>query len=144
MSPGPIPNRSSDLSRSRDANRGDRPDLKKGESLEANIPEADPEWGRVATIVWNSLLNSGHRAFFEESDWAYAYWVCVQIDRHDKDPGARGSAQNMATISQAMTNLMMTEAERRRARIELEKPKPAEEPVHLSAVRDLKAQLGAE
>jgi|SRR5690606_7087980 len=141
MAPGPIPNRSGDHSRARDANRGDRPDLKKGESLEANIPDADPEWGKVARLVWESFANSGTKAFWEESDWAAAYWVCVQIDRHDQDPTARGSAQNMATIWQAMTGLMMTEAERRRARIELEKPTPVEEPRHLTAVRDMKARL---
>ena len=110
--------------------------------LEAEIPEADPDWGKVANTIWDSFHNSGQVEFWQETDWALAYWVCVQVDRHDKNPNMRGAAQNMTTILQALTSLMMTEAERRRARIELERPKPQEVPEHLAAVADLKDRLG--
>jgi len=141
---GPAPARSGDHSRARDANRPSRNqgDLTTGVHLEATIPDADPDWGKVASTIWESFHNSGQVEFWQETDWALAYWVCVQVDRHDKAPLARGAAQNMTTILQAMTSLMMTEAERRRARIELERPKPTEVPRHELAVADIRSKLG--
>lgn len=139
--PGPVPNRSTDLSRTRDSNRGDRPQLRKAELKEVVVPEPDPDWGNVAQMVWNSLQNSGQSVFFQDSDYAYAYLTCQYVDYLNKNPGARGSAMLLATVSQMMTNLMMTEAERRRARIELETPEPPAEPAHLAAVRDLRESL---
>lgn len=141
---GPVPNRSDDLSRKRNANRANRPDLTTGEHLEPKIPEPNPEWGKVTMIIWDSFHNSGQCTWWQETDWSKAYFMCEQIDRHEKNPTARGSAQNLTTIVQMMSNLMMTEAERRRARIELERPRPIEEPIELQAVRDLKSDLGFE
>lgn len=137
---GPVPNRSGDLSRKRDANRGDRPDLKTGLHYEPNIPEAG-DWCHTAMLVWDSFANSGQSDFWQESDWSYAYVICEWLNRLELDPTARGSAQNMATILQGMTNLMMTEAERRRARVELERPKPQEVPRSKAAVTDLRERL---
>jgi hypothetical protein len=53
---GPVPNRSEDLSRDRDANRGDRPPISKGQSRPASVPDPDPEWHRVARMLWDAAL----------------------------------------------------------------------------------------
>lgn len=143
MTPGPIPNRSTDLSRARDANRPsrDRPDLRKAEALDQHVPDPDSDWGHTAMLVWDSLQSSGQKVFFQDTDWSYAYLTCTYVDYLAKNPGARGTAMLLATVQQMMTNLMMTEAERRRARIELETPEPEVEPTYLAAVRDLKSSM---
>ena len=138
--PGPVPNHSSDLSRSRDANRGDRPDLVKGERMKVTVPHADKDWHPVAQRLYKSLKSSGQSRFYQDSDWAYAYMLCDDITHYMS--GRRG-AQMAATIYGAMSSLLITEADRRRARIELDDPKEEVTPAGVTAIADYKAGLGA-
>lgn len=45
---------------------------------------ADEEWHPIALNLWESLENSGQSAFYEESDWAVAYFMCEAITRELK------------------------------------------------------------
>lgn len=67
---GLVPNRSEDLSRDRDSDRGDRAPISRGQSRPATIPEPDPEWRRVARMLWDAALTSGQADFYESSDYA--------------------------------------------------------------------------
>lgn len=136
--PGPVPNRSTDLSRDRDANRSDRPDLKKGTMRPVEIPEPDPEWHPLAKMVYDGMKNSGQADFFQESDWAYAHVICEELSHYKSQ--TRRSGQMFSSLSSAMTNMLLTEADRRRARIELEE-EPVESLASVSAIDSMREEL---
>lgn len=149
---GPVPNRSEDLSRSRDANRGDRPDITKGELREVVIPEMDDDWHDIAKMLWRGMVNSGQADFFQESDWAFAYSLMEDLTRY-KEPlvnQATGelyfkrSGQMLQTIYSAMERLLVTEGDRRRARIELTAPVADEAEATVLTLADYAAELGME
>lgn len=115
---GPVPNRSTDLSRARDANRGDRMPITKGISRPADIPEPDPEWHPTARLLWDAACSSGQADFYESSDFAYLYHVCEELDRYKRDK--KRSSMMFAALNQAFEALLITEGARRRVRIELQ------------------------
>lgn len=135
----PIPNRTSDLSRARDANRSNRPEVKNGELMEVAIPNANPEWDATVKRLYKSMRTSGQSCYFQNSDWSFAYIVLDMLN--DQRKAARPSAQMMATIMQGLDKLLLTEAERRRARIELIPPGD-EDDASVTAVADYKKKLG--
>ncbi len=83
------------------------------------MPEADPGWHELAREWYVSLGQSGQKVFFEPSDWAAARIVATELSRMLRN--GRQSAQMFAGIWTAMGDLLTTEAERRRLRIELER-----------------------
>ena len=115
--PGPVPNHSSDLSRERDANRGDRPELKHGEKRPVTIPHKDQDWHPAAARLYDALKTSGQSDFYQNSDWAVAWSLCDDLSNFKK--AGRPSAQMAAVIYSTLSNLLVTEGDRRRARIEL-------------------------
>lgn len=115
---GPVPNRSDDLSRDRDANRGERADITKGKSRPATIPQPDPEWHLIARLLWDAAIESGQTDFYESSDYAVLYSICDDISYY-KQMGKR-SGQMLASIYSAMETLLVTEGARRRVRVELQ------------------------
>ena len=103
------------------------------------IPEPNEAWHQVARIVWDSLAHSGQSQFYASSDWSTAFMLCESMSREFKPQPmliGRGDdartelvelppkGASLAAWLKAMGQLMMTEGERRRARLELEKPKP--------------------
>lgn len=115
---GPVPNRSEDLSRDRDANRGDRPAITKGKSRPASVPEPDPTWHPIARLLWDATIESGQADFYESSDYAFLFSICDDVSYY-KHMGKR-SGQMLASIYSAMENLLVTEGARRRVRVELQ------------------------
>lgn len=114
---GPIPNRSTDLSRERDANRGDRPPITKGISRPSAPYRAPDEWHDIAKKLYNGVVASGQADFYQQSDWALLYFVCDEVDRYQK--AGKRSSMMFAAIMSALSTLMVAEGDRRRVRIEL-------------------------
>jgi len=137
---GPVPNRSDDLSRSRDANRGERAPITKGQSRPASIPEADPGWHPIARLLWDSTLESGQTDFYESSDYAFLYSICDDVSYY-KTMGKR-SGQMLASIYSAMENLLVTEGARRRVRVELQDEEVGEDDAVVTQMDDYRRQLG--
>lgn len=69
---------------------------------------------------WEALRSSGQARFYEPSDWAAAELVVIAIDVFVERP----SAMMLASINSAMASLLVTEGDRRRARLELEREPP--------------------
>lgn len=138
--PGPAPNRSDNLTRESNANRANRPDVKTGELREATVPNVPRDWHTTARRVFNSLKTSGQADYFQDSDWAYAYLLCEQIDRYEQS--SKPSAMMFAEIQKGLTNLMFTESDRRRARIELSAPEDQGKSASVTAIEAAKASLG--
>ena len=64
--PGPVPNRTTDLSRERDANRGGRPPITKGELRPVvDVLAPDEEWHPIAKHLYLSLAASGQSDFYQ-------------------------------------------------------------------------------
>lgn len=106
---------------------------------EVLIPEADPEWHPVARQWFESLKNSGQSVFYEPSDWALASVIAESMSREFRPQPmvvGRGEFQRIEFVSmppkgaslaawlKAMTALMATEGDRRRAALELGRPQP--------------------
>lgn len=145
--PGPVPNRSDDLSRERNANRAGRPTLTKGELRPVvNVPAPDEDWHPIATNLYMSLMASGQADFYQESDWAFAFSICDDLSYYKNT--TKRSGQMLQSIYSAMSNLLVTEADRRRVRIELQEPEPEEDGATLTVLADytegLKASAGGE
>lgn len=100
-------------------------------------------------MVWDSLGTSGQADFYQQSDWAFAYSICEDLSMYKKpfvtkdgEEYHKRSGQMLQTIYSAMSNLLLTEADRRRVRIELESPKEEGEAAEVIAINEYKAGLG--
>lgn len=100
------------------------------------IPEADPDWHPVAARWFNSLADSGQSAFYEPSDWETAYLlaeslsrdlsekvVAVTKDGQEIKAATPISGASLSAYLKGMGDLLVTEGDRRRARLELQRPK---------------------
>lgn len=138
--PGPVPNREEDLARPRERKGSDQMSVTRGVSRPVKIPHADPEWHSIARKLWDSLKASGQADFYEQSDWAFAYSICDDLSEYKKS--SRRSSQMAQVIYSAMSNLLVTEADRRRVRIELHEPDDGKEDESDAAINDYRAELG--
>src|SRR5690606_33995541 len=73
----------------------------------------DGEHTEQAYRFWEALRTSGQAQFYEPSDWAAARIVVDAIDAFVKKP----TAVMLAAINSAMASLLVTEGDRRRARL---------------------------
>lgn len=86
---------------------------------EWEIPEPDEDWHPVATQWYMSLQVSGQKVFYENSDWAQAFYVAEAMSRSLRT--SRISGQLFSAVISATTELLSTEGSRRRMRVELER-----------------------
>ena len=147
---GPVPNRDDDLARPRSRKGGDQQETTKGTLYPATIPDPDPEWHPIALMMWDALLESGQKDYYQSSDWAFAYSLCEDLSRY-KEPLVnhttgelyyKRSGQMLQTIYSAMGDLLISEGHRRRVRMELTAPEPNESPLSVVAIEDYRASLG--
>jgi hypothetical protein len=96
-------------------------------------------WHPIAKRWFNSLADSGQSEFYEPSDWAMAYVVAESISRDLKPqvvavPEKTGEpvfetvpmkGASLSAYLKAMTALMVSEGDRRRAGLELTRPDPS-------------------
>jgi hypothetical protein len=136
---GPVPNRESDLARPRSRKGSEEQETKRGMMRPVRIPRADPDWHTAAKQLYESLKKSGQSDFYQQSDWAYA-WALMDDFSHYKKAGKR-SAQMAQTLYSALGNLLVTEGDRRRVRIELQEPEPETTPASVLAIADYKREL---
>jgi hypothetical protein len=104
-------------------------------AAKVTVPKPDDDWHDVAKRVYSSLSKSGQSRYFEPSDWALAWLIAESMSR-DLSPQVVGTTErgeilrdtiplkgaSLAAYLKAMASLGMTEADRRRMQIELERP----------------------
>lgn len=156
MSRGPIPKRSDQRRR---RNASNKVETAPG-AAEVPIPAPDEDWHPIAIQWYESLAESGESVFYEPSDWATAYIIAESISR-DLLPQFVGSnpitgndivrsipmkGANLAAYLKAMNNLMVTEGDRRRYRLELERgdPDTSEEDAKVAQMAEYKRAVGLE
>lgn len=139
---GPVPKRSDQRRRT---NEPEQPiDTAPGADA-VEIPEADAGWHAIALAWYESLGQSGQSAFYEPSDWATAYLIAESMSR-DLEPQAIGivaqgaragevvmaptplKGASLAAYLKAMSVLLVTEGDRRRAAVELQRSAPKVDP----------------
>lgn len=69
---------------------------------------------------YDSLKESAQAKYYEPSDWEYARYVMYFINKLLRQQG-NPSAVMFAAINTALSNLLVTEGDRRRVRIEVER-----------------------
>lgn len=117
-----VPNRSDDLARPRSRKGKEHAyEVTKAKAGQVSIPDPDPDWCNAAKMVWEAAQESGGSQFYENTDWAMLYLVCDQIT-HLYEQGGRRSPEYLRVIVQTLGSLLFTEGDRRKVRIELERP----------------------
>lgn len=129
---GPVPKRSDQRIR---RNKDDVP-IEKLEVIGAvTIPElgiADPH--PFITDFYQSLADSGQAKYYEPSDWQYARWLCFAMN--DYITGAKPSAVMFQSINAALSDLLITEGERRRVRLEIERGQNSGAEAEVTSIED--------
>jgi hypothetical protein len=104
------------------------------EQPELGIPDPHP----IVEDLWNSLAESGQTRYYEPSDWSYMRFILHFCDGLVKS--SRPSGQMLATISSAMSDLLVSEGSRRRVRMEIEREAAANQVIDIS--KELKKRMG--
>ena len=133
---GPVPKRESQRRRRNKPEGG--PVQKAAGASEVPVPKGDGKWHPIAKRWFKSLATSGQAQFYEPSDWALAEVLAESISR-DLRPQVVGvnektgqvieaevpiKGASLSAYLKAMSSLLVTEGDRRRARLELERPAP--------------------
>lgn len=88
-------------------------------------PAADPDWHPIAQQLWEAMGDSGQSMFYEPSDWAVAYSLMDDLTYYKR--GTKRSGQMLQTIMSSLTSLLLTEGDRRRVALELNRKSPSED-----------------
>lgn len=140
---GPIPKRSDEGDRRTQARKAQQPGgvSRASHGRTVTIPEPDEGWHPIARMIWDAMLESGQAAFYESSDWAMLYSFCDDMTYY-KSMGKR-SAQMLASIYSMGTSLLLTEGDRRRVQIELDRRTEEDlESAGVTVMRRFKEQVG--
>lgn len=130
-------NRSTDLSASGERKRKQRGqgEVTKGKSRILLTIEPNPEWHAVARMIWDAGMESGQAEFYESSDLSILFLTCEGVD-HWLTQGGRRSPELLRVLMGNLSSLLFTEADRRKAQIELEKPN-TDDGDFLASVQDI-------
>jgi hypothetical protein len=138
--PGPVPNRSDQRVR---RNIPEIPIDKITVIGPVKVPDlkvANPH--PLVIDLFESMKTSGQSKYYEDSDWAHA-----QVTFHflnDLLRSSRPSAMLLSTVSSMMTALLLTEGDRRKVRIEVERNQSQGDAQVISVADHFKKQLEAQ
>lgn len=134
---GPVPKRASQRRR---RNKPATPIKQAPAAPEVKAPRVDGKWHPVAKRWYKSLGESGQSKFYEPSDWATAYVIAESMSREFLSPEPPKGA-SLAAWLKAMSSLLVTEGDRRRVQLELERA-GSSEPEEAGNVSSIEAWRG--
>lgn len=137
--PGPIGKRSDQKHGHRDHNAGV---LKAPAGPRVDPGEPDDCWADIAKSMWNAMKISGQSEFYEATDWEYARFVCECMSRNLQQ-GRSMSAVLMANVLSGLGDLLVTEGNRRRVKMELQRGNVTDTDAEEADVMTLEYQRGA-
>lgn len=114
---GPVPKRDDERIR---RNKPDEPTTviqMIGQVGPPSLGIADPH--PLVREMYDSLAESGQAKYFEPSDWQFAQFTMVFVN--DLLKTSRPSAVMLQTVNSMLADLLFTEAQRRRVRMEVER-----------------------
>nr|DAV69530.1 MAG TPA: hypothetical protein [Caudoviricetes sp.] len=115
---GPIPKRSTEghrITQARKFEHGVEPVNVIADKVEP--PEPDPGWHPIAMKLWESVKQSTFTRYYEPSDWIVLYSACDDLSNYKKQE--RRSPTMLAAVNTMLTSLLLTEGDRRRVQIEI-------------------------
>ena len=136
--PGPVPKRSTERRR---RNKESEVEIVKPLTGKVEQPAPDPKWHPIALDWYESLSESGQAQFYEPSDWQAARLVAVVMSKNLRQK--QFSSVLFASVWAAMGDLLTTEADRRRVRMEIERGGEPGEPASVTAIADYRERFGA-
>ena len=137
--PGPMPKRDADRVR---RNKPDVP-TRIGAAMPTDPPAEDRKWHVVAKRLYRSIKHSGQSKFWQQTDWEYARLTMDQLSKMLDSAGDKPlRATQLTEINSMLGQLMFTEPERRRARIELQHASEAGDNDTDATVTDINAARG--
>lgn len=142
--PGPIPNRSDQRVR---RNLPDIPIDTITTIGPVDIPDLGiPDAHQLVVDLYDSMKVSAQKRFFEPSDWATARLTMYLINDMLKGKGEdhRISPMMVSSVSSLMTSLLLTEGDRRKMRIEVERSQSSGDAQVISVADHFKKQLEAQ
>lgn len=113
---GPVPKRESQRRR---RNKPERPVTHAATNVDVKIPEPHHEWHPMATGFYEALRSSGQSQFYTAADWHAAHLCASLMSRVYSDPEAGASV--VREIRGLFSQLLVTEGDRRRVSVELER-----------------------
>ncbi len=115
--PGPIPKRVAERAGHR--SREERESVTVVEIRDGvKIPAADTGWHRIAHNLYAAAIQSGQSKWYEPTDWQMLHLICDELTEH---LNGKRSAMKLQVLNQMLSNLLMTEADRRRVNMEVER-----------------------
>lgn len=124
---GPVPKRSEERIRRNKIEPTDRVEMIGDvEVPPLDIPNAHP----IIEDFYESLKQSGQSKWYEPSDWQYARYTLSFANRLIKNN--RPSSNMFAAINSALQDLLVSEGQRRRVRMEVERNEAKGEVVDLA------------
>ena len=128
---GPVPKRSEERIRRNTTEYGtiDRVNMIGDvEVPELGIKDAHP----LIVDFYESLKQSGQAKYYEPSDWQFARYTMYFADRLIKS--VKPSSQMVAAVNNALQDLLVSEGQRRRVRMEVEREQAKGEVVDVAAM----------
>lgn len=135
--PGPPPKRSSQRRR---RNKPAKPVETASGAAVVSQPKPNSKWHPVAKRWFSSLGESGQSKFYEPSDWATAYVTAESMSREFRSDGPVSAAW-LASFLKSCSSLLVSEADRRRVSLELERPSGEEGDAGVSGIDDARRRL---
>lgn len=131
---GPVPKRSDQ--RRRQNKEGGEVERVKVDGLTVEAPELAADDLEPLAVAWyRSLAESGQSRFYEPSDWFTAQLIARAISEFCRKP----SAMMLSSLLSGASSLLVTEGDRRRLRLELERD--SDESAEVTSLDDLRARL---
>lgn len=136
---GPVPNRSEERRRRNktdESGRSIEPEKLEVDAPPVQAPEPEQHWHELAGKFWDDVVSSPQSRYYERSDYAALRLMCEDMSRNLEDmPMAVGSGEDAriefvrlpmkgATLSaytKIMASLLITEGDRRRLQVEIER-----------------------
>jgi hypothetical protein len=114
---GPLPKEGGTIGHPKHAKGQEPIPRRSAKRLNANIviPKASDNWHPVARSWYNSLALSGQAVFYEASDWATAVAAANALHKFMKTD----NASILANFCRLSERLLVTEFDRKRARVDL-------------------------
>lgn len=139
MSRGPIPKRASERTRN-NKTATDGLELVKGDALPYTWTDPSFDWEKPVQRYYMSFQQSGMAAYYQQTDVETLWMACEWMNR--QYASGRPSAMILGEVNKMLDGLGATEGERRRLKIELEKPKEEDDGSEkLAAVTDIQDRL---
>jgi hypothetical protein len=134
---GPVPKRSSERRR---RNKESKPETVAAIVEKVEAPRPSSRWHPAAKRWYLSLAESGQSQFYEPSDWAAAAYVAEAMSMNLRQ-AKKFSSVLFAAVFSAMSDLLTTEASRRRVRLEVERGDAPAELASVTAIAGYKKNL---